>query len=201
MFAEKTNYQLLSELVSNQSKVEEILNHYSHNFLMITRASFEDLKKLGLSQKEAIRMVACLELFKRAYTQTNVRKISNSNDAYVIFKDLSFSRVEIFSVIFLDRANNVLSHKKMFQGGISETAVDIRIILKSAIDLGSTSFIVGHNHPSGNLTASSADTNLCNQIKNAGKLLQISLLDFLIIGNNEYLSFQDEGLLKFQKID
>ena len=194
MVAEKTNYQLLSELVSNQSKVEEILNHYSHNFLMITRASFEDLKKLGLSQKEAIRMVACLELFKRAYTQTNVRKISNSNDAYCIFKDLSFLKVEVFSVIFLDRANNVLSHKKMFRGGISETAVDLRTILKMALDLSATSFICGHNHPSGNLTASSVDTTLCNQIKSAGKLLQISLIDFLIIGNNEYLSFQDKGI-------
>lgn len=194
MVAEKTNYQLLSELVSNQSKVEEILNHYSHNFLMITRASFEDFRKLGLTPKEAIRMVACLELFKRAYTQTNVRKISNSNDAYCIFKDLSFLKVEVFSVIFLDRANNVLSHKKMFQGGISETAVDIRIILKSAIDLGATNIICGHNHPSGNKQPSNADKNLCNQIKNASKLLQISLLDFLIIGNNEYLSFQDEGI-------
>jgi len=194
MVAEKTNYQLLSELVSNNRKVEEILNHYSNNFLMITRASFEDLKKLGLSQKEAIRMVACLELFKRAYTQTNVRKISNSNDAYCIFKDLSFLKVEVFSVIFLDRANNVLSHKKMFQGGISETAVDIRIILKSAIDLSATNIICGHNHPSGNKQPSNADTNLCNQIKNASKLLQISLLDFLIIGNNDYLSLKDEGI-------
>jgi len=194
MVAEKTNYQLLSELVSNQSKVEDILNHYSHNFLMITRASFEDFRKLGLTPKEAIRMVACLELFKRAYTQTNVRKISNSNDAYCIFKDLSFLKVEVFSVIFLDRANNVLSHKKMFQGGISETAVDIRIILKSAIDLSATNIICGHNHPSGNKQPSNADTNLCNQIKNASKLLQISLLDFLIIGNNDYLSFQDEGI-------
>jgi len=194
MVAEKTNYQLLSELVSNQSKVEDILNHYSHNFLMITRASFEDFRKLGLTPKEAIRMVACLELFKRAYTQTNVKKISNSNDAYCIFKDLSFLKVEVFSVIFLDRANNVLSHKKMFQGGISETAVDIRIILKSAIDLSATNIICGHNHPSGNLTASSADTNLCNQIKSASKLLQISLLQFHIIGNNEYHSFQDEGI-------
>jgi len=194
MVAEKTNYQLLSELVSNNRKVEEILNHYSHNFLMITRASFEDLKKLGLSQKEAIRMLACLELFKRAYTQTNVRKISNSNDAYCLFKDLSFSRVEIFSVIFLDRANNVLSHKKMFTGGISETSVDVRVILKCAIELGATSIITGHNHPSGNKKPSNADTNLCNQIKNAGKFLQITLLDFLIIGNNDYLSFQDEGI-------
>lgn len=194
MVAEKTNYQLLSELVSNQSKVEEILNHYSHNFLMITRASFEDFRKLGLTPKEAIRMVACLELFKRAYTQTNVKKISNSNDAYCIFKDLSFLKVEVFSVIFLDRANNVLSHKKMFQGGISETAVDIRIILKSAIDLSASNIICGHNHPSGNKQPSNADTNLCNQIKNASNLLQISLLDFLIIGNNDYLSFQDEGI-------
>ena len=194
MVAEKSNYDLLSELVSSQSKVEEILNHYSHNFLMITRASFEDFRKLGLTPKEATRLVAALELFKRAYTQTNIRKISNSKDAYEIFKDLSFLKVEVFSVIFLDRANNVLSHKKMFQGGISETAVDIRIILKSAIDLSASNIIAGHNHPSGNKQPSNADKNLCNQIKSASKLLQISLLDFLIIGNNEFLSFQDEGL-------
>ena len=194
MVAEKSNYDLLSELVSSQSKVEEILNHYSHNWLMITRASFEDFRKIGLTTKEAIRMVAALELFKRAYTQNNIKKISNSNDAYCIFKDLSFSKVEIFSVIFLDRANNVLSYKKMFTGGISEAAVDVRVILKSAIDLGATSFITGHNHPSGYLQPSTADTTLCNQIKSAGKILQISLLDFLIIGNNQYLSFQDTGI-------
>ena len=194
MIAEKTNYQLLSELVSNQSKVEEILNHYSHNFYLITRASFEDFRKLGLTPKEAIRMVACLELFKRAYTQTDVRKISNSNDAYCIFKDLSFLKVEVFSVIFLDRANNVLSHKKMFQGGISETAVDVRVILKSAIDLGATSIISGHNHPSGNLVPSTSDKNLCSQLKSASKFLNLNLTDFIIIGNNEYISFQDTGI-------
>jgi DNA repair protein RadC len=105
-----------------------------------------------------------------------------------------YPKSSCFSVIFLDRANNVLSHKKMFQGGISETAVDIRIILKSAIDLGATSIICGHNHPSGNKQPSNADKNLCNQIKSAGKIIQNSLLDFLIIGNNDYLSFQDEGI-------
>ena len=101
MIAEKTNYELLSELVSNQSKVEEILNYYSQNFLMITRATFKDFRNLGLTSKEALRMISALEIFKRAYTQTNIRKISNSYDAYSIFKDLSFSKVEIFSVIFL----------------------------------------------------------------------------------------------------
>ena len=101
MVAEKTNYELLAELVSSSRKVDEILNHYSHNFLMITRATFDDFRNLGLTPKEAIRIVSALEIFKRAYTQTNIRKISNSKDAYEIFKDLSFSRVEIFAVIFL----------------------------------------------------------------------------------------------------
>ena len=77
MIAEKTNYELLSELVSNHSKVEEILNHYSQNFLMITRATFKDFRNLGLTSKEALRMISALEIFKRAYTQTNIRKISN----------------------------------------------------------------------------------------------------------------------------
>jgi DNA repair protein RadC len=194
MVAEKTNYQLLATLVSTNTKVEDIMNHYSHNFYLITRVTYEDLRLLGLSPNESTRIISAFEIFKRAYTTTSIKKISNSYDAYSIFKDLSFSKVEVFSVIFLDRANIVLSHKKMFIGGLTEAAVDLRIILKSAIDLSATSIICAHNHPSGNKKPSNADTNLCNQIKNAGKFLQISLLDFLIIVNNDYLSFQDEGI-------
>jgi len=194
MVAEKTNYQLLSELVSSQSKVEEILNHYSHNFLMITRASFEDFRKLGLTPKEAIRMVAALELFKRAYTQTSVKKISNSSDAFEFFKHLGFSNTETFGVLFLNRANNVIAYKDMFQGGLVETTVDIKVILKQAILLNCTGIICGHNHPSSARIASQSDILLNKEIKEATKIVQIQLLDNLIITQNSYVSFQDEGI-------
>jgi DNA repair protein RadC len=194
MVAEKTNYQLLATLVSTNTKVEDILNQYSHNFYLLTRATYEDLRNLGLTPQEAIRLVAALELFKRAYTTTNVKKISKSSDGFELLKDLSFSKVEIFTVIFLDRANQVLSVVKMFQGGISECAVDIKVILKKAIELGSSSFLCAHNHPSGIKYPSNCDLNLCNDIKNAAKMVQINFIDFLIIAKNDYLSFQDEGI-------
>ena len=194
MITEKTNYELLAALVSSNKKVEAIMNHYAHNFYLITRVTYEDLRNLGLTPQEAMRLVAALELFKRSYTTTNIKKIENSNDAYSIFKDLSFSKVEIFAVIFMDRACNIITHQKMFIGGISEAAVDVRIIFNRAIALSAVNLIGCHNHPSGYLQPSTADTTLCNQIKSAGKILQISLLDFLIIGNNQYISFQDTGI-------
>ena len=194
MITEKTNYELLAALVSSNKKVEDIMNHYAHNFYLIIRATYEDLRNLGLTPKEAMRLVASLELFKRAYTTTNIKKISNSNDAYWVFKDLSFSKVEIFAVIFMDRACNIITSQKMFIGGIGETAVDVRIILKKTIDCGATNFVCCHNHPSGNLHPSTADKNLCSQLKSASKFLDLNLTDFIIIGNNEYISFQDTGI-------
>jgi len=195
MVAEKTNRQLLAALVSSNKKVEDIMNHYAHNFYLITRATYEDLRMLGLSPNESTRIISAFEIFKRAYSQTNVLKISKSYDAYSLFKDLSFSKVEIFAVIFMDRACNIITYEKIFIGGIGETAVDVRIILKRALECGATSFVSGHNHPSGNLVPSTSDKNLCTQLKSASKFLDLNLMDFLIIGNNEYLSFQDTGIL------
>ena len=194
MVAEKTNRQLLAALVSSNKKVEDIMNHYAHNFYLITRATYEDLRMLGLSPNESTRIISAFEIFKRAYSQTNVLKISKSYDAYSLFKDLSFSKVEIFAVIFMDRACNIITYEKIFIGGIGETAVDVRIILKRALECGATSFVSGHNHPSGNLVPSTSDKNLCTQLKSASKFLDLNLTDFIIIGNNEFLSFQDTGI-------
>jgi DNA repair protein RadC len=108
---------------------------------------------------------------------------------------LGFSSIEIFAVLFLDRANREITFKKLFQGGICETTFDIRVILKMAIGAGASGIICGHNHPSGNKLASQVDILLCKQIKEASKLLHIQLLDNLIITHNSYLSFQDKGML------
>ena len=194
MIQQKTNHQLLNELISDPQKVECILNHYAHNISLLARCSVEDLKNLGLSVKQSNKIVSGLELFKRIYCQTSVKKISKSSDAFEFFKHLGFSNTETFGVLFLNRANNVIAYKDMFHGSISETIVDIRVILKQALLLNSTGIICGHNHPSTNRMASQSDIILNKEIKEAAKMVQIQLLDNLIITQNSYVSFQDEGI-------
>jgi len=195
MVTEKSDTELLHTLVSSPRKVEDVLAHYAHNPFLLIRATFPDLVELGLTPKEANRILAALELFKRAYTNPKVNVIKSSQDAFLHFKDLGFSSTEIFAVLFLDRANKVITYKRLFQVGITETSVDIRIILKMAIGVGATGIICGHNHPSGNRLASNADILLCKDIGEACRLLKIQLVDNLIITHNAYLSFQDEGML------
>ena len=195
MIQQKTNHQLLNELISDTKKVDGILDHYSHNISLLARCSVEDLKNLGLSPKQSSKIVSALELFKRIYTQTSVKKISKSSDAFEFFKHLGFSNTETFGVLFLNRANNVIAYKDMFNGGITETIVDIRVILKQAIGFNSTSIICGHNHPSTTRIPSQSDIRLCKEIKDATKMVQIQFLDNLIITQNSFVSFQDEGIL------
>jgi DNA repair protein RadC len=102
---------------------------------------------------------------------------------------------EEFWILHLNRANQVLAKEKIGQGGVSGTVADVRIILKSAINKLTSGLILAHNHPSGNLQPSNADKQLTEKIKNACRLLDISLLDHLIITNNSYFSFADNGLL------
>ena len=156
--------------------------------------SIEELKNLGLSTKQSSKILSALELFKRIYTHTSVKKISKSSDAFEFFKHLGFSNTETFGVLFLNRANNVIAYKDMFNGSISETIVDIRIILKQALLLNCTGIICGHNHPSTNRMPSKSDIILNKEIKAATKMVQIQLLDNLIITQNSYVSFQDEGI-------
>jgi len=194
MIQQKTNHQLLNELICDTKKVDGILDHYSHNISLLARCSVEDLKNLGLSPKQSSKIVSALELFKRIYTQTSVKKISNSSDAFEFFKHLGFSNTETFGVLFLNRANNVIAYKDMFNGGITETIVDIRVILKQAIGFNSTGIICGHNHPSTTRIPSQSDIRLCKEIKEATQMVQIQFLDNLIITQNSYVSFQDEGI-------
>ncbi|MBU6221105.1 MAG: hypothetical protein KGQ50_10660, partial [Bacteroidetes bacterium] len=103
MVTEKSDTELLNALVSSPRKVEDVLAHYAHNPFLLTRATFPDLVELGLTPKEAYRLMAALELFKRAYANPKVNVIKTSNDAFLHFKDLGFSSTEIFAVLFLDR--------------------------------------------------------------------------------------------------
>jgi DNA repair protein RadC len=126
-------------------------------------------------------------------------KISSSRDAYEILlqywdKD-KLELQEQFKVLFVNRAHKVLGQYELSTGGVSGTIADPKLIFVAALKACASGFIVCHNHPSGNLTASQSDIDLTRKLKEAGKFLEIQLLDHIIITTEKYMSFADEGLL------
>lgn len=103
--------------------------------------------------------------------------------------------IEEFVILLLNRNNQVLGWVKISQGGTSGTFTDPKIIFQYAINANASGVILSHNHPSGNLKPSQADRDITERIKNGGKLLDISILDHIIMTEDGYFSFADEGLL------
>jgi len=124
-------------------------------------------------------------------------KVVSSHEAHEIFKKIypNLEHREYFYMLCLNRNNKVLGYSLISMGGLSGTVVDVRIIMQTALKANACSIILSHNHPSGNLTPSSQDRDINNKIKEAGKLLDIPVLDHLILTPETYLSFADEGLM------
>ncbi|KPH14174.1 DNA repair protein RadC [Chryseobacterium sp. ERMR1:04] len=186
----------------NETAVElarKILASVDNNWHQLSLLSVKDLIKFkGIGEAKAISIATALEIGKRRASQEIPEKpvISNSNDAYQILKNqLSDLRTEEFWAVFLNQSNKVLHTSQLTQGGINQSIVDVRILFKIALDHFSTGIIIAHNHPSGNLKPSKEDIDITQKIKEGGALLNIQLLDHLIVTQNSYLSFSDEGLL------
>ena len=161
--------------------------------------SIADLKKIrGIGYARAVTIAAALELGRRRKLAEaeDVLQIKCSKDVADIFQpllsDLSY---EEFWILFLNRSNRVINRMKLSQGGISGTVIDVRMVMKKAIEYLASGIIVCHNHPSGNLNPSESDTKITQKIKEAGNLMDIQLLDHLIISEKDYYSFADNGLL------
>jgi DNA repair protein RadC len=107
----------------------------------------------------------------------------------------SFEHREYFYIMLLNRSNQILGFSQISMGGISGTVTDIRIIFQTAIKANCRGIILAHNHPSGNLSASEADITITRKIKEAGKLLDITLLDHMIMTESAYLSMADDNVL------
>lgn len=130
---------------------------------------------------------------------SNRPKVTSSNDAYEIFlakwKKSRIGYVEEFKAMILNRANRVLGIIHISQGGISGCVADPKVIYGAALKTSGSGLIVAHNHPSENLTPSSADINLTRKLKEGGQFLDLPLLDHLIMTKSGYYSFADEGML------
>lgn len=178
----------------------EIIESVKGNLTSLSRLSLEDfLHFKGIGKARAIQLLACLEFGKRIAlfdAKNDFEKIHSSADAFAllraIFQELNH---EEFWVIYLNRASKVIKMERLSQGGVAGTSVDIKLIYRSAVNYIASSLIVAHNHPSGNLLPSSADKQITTKILEAGKNLDIQLIDHLIIGDNKYISFVDEGYL------
>lgn len=144
--------------------------------------------------RRKIAMVA-VELYKRKTAVRDKRKrICDSQDVFDEMEGLlSDIENEEFWLLPMNQANRVIERIRMNVGGISETTVDVRLIMRKLLDVNATSFIVVHNHPSGNRMPSIHDDKITNVLKSASNLFNIKLLDHLIIAGNSYYSFSDEG--------
>ncbi|HOU95523.1 MAG TPA: DNA repair protein RadC [Bacteroidales bacterium] len=193
---------LISSGTKDKSAVDlgrELLALAGNNLNSLGKLSIQDITKIrGIGTARAVTIAAALELGRRRKLSEipSMSSIKCSRDAFDLISPLLTDlQHEEFWILFLNRSNRVIHRMKLSQGGISGTITDIRIVMKKAIEYLSSGIILCHNHPSGNLSPSDSDTNITIKIKEAGNFLDIQLIDHLIISENNYYSFADNGFL------
>lgn len=198
--------EILALLIGSGSQEEtavdltkRILKDANNNLNELGRLSIHDLQKYkGIGEAKAIAIAAALELGKRRKLSEiiNKKQIKSSQDIYERFQPrLMDLPHEEFWVIYLNRSNGITDEQKISQGGVTGTVTDVKIILKQAIEKLASGIILCHNHPSGNIRPSKADSNITHKLKNASAYLDIQVLDHVIVGENSYYSYADEGIL------
>ncbi|NDA60554.1 MAG: DNA repair protein RadC [Chitinophagia bacterium] len=151
----------------------------------------------GIGEAKAVTLVAAMELGIRRKAAEHFRiRIQGSKDiAGYLQAKLENRKQEVFAVVYLNRGNRILSLETISEGGLTGTVADPRIILKKALEQDATSLVLCHNHPSGNLIPSKADEQLTQKIKHAAALMDIQVLDHIIVSQEGYFSFADEGMI------
>lgn len=187
----------------NETAVElaqRILHSAGNNLNSLGKMDIKDLIKNfnGIGEAKAITIAAAMELGKRRKLSEIIvqPQITSSEDVYQILHPiLADLKHEEVWVLLLNRANKVLKKIQVSKGGVSGTVVDIRMIMKEAIDSLASAIILSHNHPSGNSNPSGDDDNITRKLKEAGQLMDIKLLDHIIICDHSYYSYIDNGRL------
>jgi DNA repair protein RadC len=201
-----SNSELLAILILNgsggKSAVElgqEVLKLGKDNLNELGKLSIKELTKIkGIGEAKAIAIAAALELGRRRQAIGSIEKphLKTSGDVAAYFQTLLRDyNHEVFAVMYLNQAQRVNDFHIISQGGITGTVADPRLILKKALEQNAVSIILCHNHPSGSLKPSRADQELTAKIKEAARYFDIKVLDHLIVGDDGYFSFADEGIL------
>ncbi|MBD1394860.1 RadC family protein [Mucilaginibacter glaciei] len=201
-----TDAELIAILIGSGSRDESavelskrILHHYENDLNKLGKASISELCKFkGIGEAKAISIIAALEIGRRrGDTEIKVLdEVKSSRDGYNIMRrhlvDLNH---EEFWLLLIGRSSKVLAKELVSKGGLSGTVADPKIIFHMALQHQASGIIMVHNHPSGNLKPSREDLVLTKKIADAGRMLDINVLDHLIITDSGYFSFGDEGLL------
>lgn len=200
-----TEAELVAILIGSGSRDEtavelskRILASVGNNLNDLGKLNVNELTKFkGIGEAKAISVMAAMELGRRRRETEVVKreKITTSKDVFDIMKPIMIDLPhEEFWLLVLNRANMVIKKEMISRGGVAGTVVDTKIIFKSAVENYASSIIICHNHPSGNLKPSEADIKITKNIKDAGKLMEIPLLDHLVITESGFYSFADEGM-------
>ncbi len=201
-----SNAELLAILIRSGTRKDsalelarQILQLCNQNLDELGKISLKSLQQIkGIGDTKAVSIAAAIELGRRRQSARFLEKpvIKSSNDiaSYlrVVLKDYPY---EVFAVVFLNRANKINHFEIISKGGITGTVADPRIIMKKALEEEATSIVLSHNHPSGNLKPSLADEDLTLKIKSAASLFDIKVLDHIIVSDEGYFSFADEGIM------
>ncbi|HHT43382.1 MAG TPA: DNA repair protein RadC [Firmicutes bacterium] len=165
----------------------------------LASASFEELVKVnGIGPAKAADILAAFELAKRlADARMEYQGVVNSpsDAAQLVLRELSMADKEHFMIIMLNTKNRVIAKKVISIGHLQASLVHPREMFKEAIRRSSAAVILVHNHPSGDLTPSRDDITTTERLREAGSLLGIDVLDHIIVGDNRYFSFREQGLL------
>ena len=178
---------------------KRILSSVDFNLSELGKLSIKQLMNFkGIGEAKAICIIAALELGRRRRGGEALEKMKISSSVSVF--ELMQPRIgelphEEFWILYLNNSNKVLQKNQLSKGGITGTLVDVRLVLKNAIELAATGIILVHNHPSGTLKPSEADKQLTQKLKSAGESLDIKVLDHVIITEKSYFSFADDNLL------
>tara|TARA_R110002050_G_scaffold64688_6_gene140644 strand:+ start:2443 stop:3141 length:699 start_codon:yes stop_codon:yes gene_type:complete len=198
--------ELVAILIGSGNKEESavdlskrILASVDNNLSELGKLSIKQLMVFkGIGEAKAISIAAALELGRRRRGEDALekKKITSSSSVFELMQPIIGElQHEEFWIIYLNNSNKVIHKNQLSKGGITGTLVDVRLVLKQALEVGATGLILAHNHPSGTLKPSEADKQLTNKLKLASESLDIKVLDHLIVTEKAYFSFADENLL------
>ena len=198
--------ELIAILIGSGSRKESavglsqrILATVNHNLNELGKLSVNQLKQFeGIGDAKAVTIAAALEVGRRRRREEgcSTTKIESSQDAFEILHPvIGELEHEEFWILYLNNSNKVIHKALLSKGGITGTLVDVRLVLKQALELGAVAIILAHNHPSGGLKPSGADKHITQKLKLASEALDIKVLDHLILTQYGYLSFADKGML------
>jgi DNA repair protein RadC len=193
---------LISSGSRNESAVDlskRILASVDNNLNALGKLSLKQLMAFkGIGEAKAITIAAALELGRRRGGEEIIekKKITSSQSVFQVMQPiLGELPHEEFWILYLNNSNKIIQKNQLSKGGITGTLVDVRLVLKNALEVGATGLILVHNHPSGTLKPSEADKQITRKLKQAGESLDIKVLDHVIVTEKAYFSFADENIL------